>query len=542
MVSGRAEQARHDALIEAGLALASERSLPVVLQRIVELACQVSGARYGALGMLGRDGLIEEFVTHGISQAQRERIGALPVGKGILGVLISDAEPLRLTRIQDDPRSVGFPPNHPPMTSFLGVPVSVRGTVYGNLYLTEKQGAEAFTEDDEDAVGILATQAGVAIENARLNRESAARQRRLEAVNEVTQAIMGGHESRDVLRLIARRARELAGADLATVAIPTETDHLTVAVAEGAEAEALLGRRFPAEGSISGEVMAEGRPLILENVATDPRMGQPVVALGNIGPAIFLPLAIPGRVFGTLSVAKLTGGTVFSEEELSFTEVFAAQAAVALDYARIREDLKRLAVLEDRERIAKDLHDGVVQSLFAVGMSLQAAEAVAAEDPAIVARLSAAVEDIDRVIRDLRNYIFGLQPGGAADRGLERSLRDLVEEFRRGSEIGMRLQIDPEVASLLAPHRADVIQIAREAVSNAARHGEPHTMAVILRGQDGEGILEIEDDGRGFDPSDAPGTGHGLANLRDRAAAIGGSLEVTSETGRGTTVRLRVPL
>jgi signal transduction histidine kinase len=515
----------------------------VVLQKIVALACQVSRARYGALGVVGRSGLIEEFVTHGITPRQRERIGALPVGKGILGVLISDAKPLRLTRIQDDPRSVGFPAHHPPMTSFLGVPVTVRDTVYGNLYLTEKQGADAFTEADEQAVGVLASQAGVAIENARLNEETAARQQRLEAVNEVTQAILGGHESRDVLRLIARRARELAGADLATVAVPDGDGHgLILAVVEGTEAERLQGTRFTAEGTISGEVMASRRPLILEDVASDPRVTQPVVSMGNVGPAMFLPLAIPDRVFGTLAVANLTGGPTFTAEDLSFTEVFAAQAAVALDYARIREDLKRLAVLEDRERIAKELHDGVVQSLFAVGMSLQAAEAVAGQDAALTPRLTAAVEDIDRVIRDLRNYIFGLRPGGAADRGLERSLRDLVEEFRRGSEIAMRLQIDPGVASLLAPHGGDVLQVAREAVANAARHAEPHTMSLVLRRDAEDGVLEIEDDGKGFDPSDAPGTGHGLANLRDRATAIGGSLEVTSRSGEGTTVRLRVPL
>jgi signal transduction histidine kinase len=369
-LSGRGREA----LVEAGLALASELSLPALLQKIVAIACTVADARYGALGVLGKDGMIEDFITHGVTQEERDRIGHIPVGRGILGALIHDARPLRLTRIGDDPRSAGFPPNHPPMTSFLGVPVRVRDHVYGNLYLTEKRGAEEFTEEDERAVVTLAAQAAVAIENTRLH-----------------------------------------------------------------------------------------------------------------------------------------------------------------------EEVQRLAVMEDRERIAKELHDGVVQALFSVGMALQGAESLVEDPEAVRKRLHQSVGAIDDVIRDLRNYIFGLGPGRVADHQLGRALQDLVDEFRRGSDVGIRLEVDPRAASAVAPRAADILQTAREAISNAVRHGVPETLSVTLSREDGAVVLEIEDDGKGFDPEDVRGGGRGLSNLRERAETAGGELEISSIKGEGTRLRLRLP-
>jgi signal transduction histidine kinase len=365
---------RRDALVQAGLVLASELSLPSILQKIVELACQVADARYGALGVLDPDGrMIFDFITHGVTEEERRAIGSLPVGKGILGLLITEATPIRMAKIQDHPRSVGFPPNHPPMTSFLGVPMKVRGRVYGNLYLTEKRGAAQFTEEDQEAVVTLAAQAGVAIENARLH-----------------------------------------------------------------------------------------------------------------------------------------------------------------------EELRRLAVLEDRERIAQELHDGVIQSLFAVGMGLQAAEAMAEDPETVRARLDAAVNDVDRVIRDLRNYIFGLG-GGPADRELSRALHGLGDELRRGSDIAIRVDVDPTATSALASRATDIVQFAREALTNAVRHADPATVSLVVSRDDDSFVLEIEDDGKGFDPEDAEGRGRGLSNLRARAETLGGELDIDSKPGLGTRVRLRVP-
>lgn len=366
---------RRDALLQAGLAIASELSLPALLQKIVALACTVADARYGALGVLARDGTrLDDFITHGITQAERDAIGDLPIGHGILGVLIMEGTPLRLRRISDHSLSVGFPPHHPPMTSFLGVPVRVRDQVYGNLYLTEKRGAEEFTEEDERAVITLASQAGVAIENARLH-----------------------------------------------------------------------------------------------------------------------------------------------------------------------DEVRRLAVLDDRERIAKELHDGVVQALFSVGMGLQAADALAGDPDAIRKRLQDSVVAVDDVIRDLRNYIFGLGPSGVADRQLDRALEDLVDEFRRGSDVAIRLDVDARAASEVAPRAADVVQAAREAISNAVRHGKPQTLSVTLARDDAAILLEIEDDGRGFDPDSIRGGGRGLANLRERVANAGGKFAIRSQSGEGTTLSLRFP-
>jgi signal transduction histidine kinase len=372
-------------LLEAGLILSSELSLPVTLQRIVELAAEVTGARYGALGVLGADGTITEFVTTGVTEAERAAIGQIPVGRGILGVLIEEAAPLRLDDLSSDPRSVGFPPNHPPMRSFLGAPVKARGRVFGNVYLTEKQDAEGFDGDDERALVVLAAQAGVAIENARLYEEASDRARRLE---------------------------------------------------------------------------------------------------------------------------------------------------------ELTRQLDRLAVLEDRERIAKELHDGAIQALFAVGMGLQGA-ATLARDPELAGRIEGAVEELDRVIRDLRNYIFGLRPGILADRQLDQALRRLVEEFAERSGVVAVAEVDPEAASVLAGSAGDVVQLAREALSNVSRHAAA-TCRVSLRQVEGGVVLEVDDDGRGFDPDQAS-AGHGLPNLRERAAAVGGRAEIASAPGEGTTVRVTIP-
>lgn len=536
------ETKRLEALVQAGLAMASELSLSTVLQKIIDLACDVSDARYGALGVIGPEGMLVDFVTHGVTEDERRRIGALPEGHGILGVLIRDAQPLRLQRIQDHERTYGFPAHHPPMTSFLGVPIKVRDTVFGNLYLTEKIGAGEFTSEDEDAVVTLATQAGVAIQNARLYELSQTNQRRLAASSHVTEAILEGRSLQDVLVLIARYARELVDASLATVAAPDPgTEEMYLCVAEGELADRMRGARFGSNGSISGEVMRTRRAIVLEDASVAPNTSQPLVAIGEIGPAMLVPLGQHATPFGTLAVANLRGGRVFTAEDLSLVQMFASQAAIALEYARVRDELERLALVEDRERIAKELHDGVVQSLFAVGMSLQAAEAMADDPGAVRKRLVDAVDDIDGAIRDLRNYIFALRPGEVADWQLARALRELASSFRdAGTPIGA--MIEPAAAARLSPSAAEVLQAAREALSNAVRHADANRIDLHLTLTDGHAILEVADDGRGFDVEGARGRGHGLGNLLERARALDGELHITSEPGRGTTVRIQIPV
>ncbi|HEV8652866.1 MAG TPA: GAF domain-containing protein [Actinomycetes bacterium] len=533
-------QDRGERLLEAGLALSSELSLPAILQRIVDLAAELTSARYGALGVLGADGTITEFVTTGVTAEERAAIGPLPVGHGILGVLIHDARTLRLRRIADDPRSVGFPPNHPPMGSFLGAPVTARGTVFGNLYLTEKQGAEEFDADDERALEVLAAQAGVAVENARLYEEAHHRAQRLEAIRAVTTAILAGTELDAALDLVARHARELVGADLTTIATPADEGTLVLQAAAGLHAAELRGASFPTESSVSGEVIRTGKAVVLADAAADDRAWQPIVRAGGIGPALFVPLTAQGRPFGTLLVANAAGGARFGDADVGLTETFAEQASVVLEHARLQRELQRLAVLEDRERIAKELHDGVIQSLFAVGMGLQAT-ATLARDAGVAGRIEGAVEEMDRVIGDLRNYIFGLRPGILADRQLDQALRQLVEEFQQRTDIVAVTEIDPAVAAALAHRAGDLVQLTREALSNVGRHAGAPTCRVSLYASGGDAVLEIEDDGRGFDPDERAHTGHGLGNLRARAAALGGRAEVSSVLAQGTLVRVVIP-
>jgi two-component system, NarL family, sensor histidine kinase DevS len=532
--------ARDERLLEAGLILSSELSLPVTLQRIVELAAEITGARYGALGVLGRDGVITEFITTGVSDAERVAIGHIPVGRGILGVLINDARPLRLAEIASDPRSVGFPPNHPPMHSFLGAPVTARGQVFGNIYLTEKQGAAEFDADDQRALVVLAAQAGVAIENARLYEQASDRARRLEALRAVAAAILRGDHVEVVLGLVAGYARELAGADLATVAVPTEDGEFAIDAADGERAERLRGVHFPVEGSVAGEVLRTGKVVVLADATADERAGEPLVGLGGVGPALFVPLSAEGRAFGTLAVANAAGGPAFREADVQLLETFGEQAAVALEHARLRRELDRLLVLQDRERIAKELHDGAIQALFAVGMGLQGT-AMLARDPELAGRIEGAVDELDRVIRDLRNYIFGLRPGILADRQLDQALRRLAEEFQQRTGVVAVAEIDPDAAALLASSAGDVVQLAREALSNVSRHAAAATCRISLRRDGGEVVLEIDDDGRGFEPDRVAGTGHGLGNLRERAAALGGHAGISSIPGQGTTVTVTIP-
>jgi signal transduction histidine kinase len=360
---------RRDRLIEAGMILASELSLDAVLQRIIELAVEITDARYGALGVIGPDGDLREFITTGITPEEREAIGAPPHGRGILGALIEERKPMRLPDISADPRSVGFPPNHPKMTSFLGAPIVVRGDVFGDIYLTNKRRESEFEERDERDVMVLAAQAGVAIENARLY-----------------------------------------------------------------------------------------------------------------------------------------------------------------------DEIHRLVVLEDRERIAKELHDGVIQSLFAVGMGLQGT-AMVSKDEELATRIERAVADIDGVIRDLRNYIFGLRPGILADRKLDEALRHLGEEFQQRSGVTTVVDVDPAVASELTPAAADILQLTREALSNVGRHAHAATCRISLYRSDDQLILEVDDDGKGFDPNSSR-RGDGLTNMEARGRALSATISIESARGEGTTIRV----
>ncbi|MDQ6721021.1 MAG: GAF domain-containing protein, partial [Candidatus Dormibacteraeota bacterium] len=473
---------RKDALLEAGLTLAAELSLPMVLQRIVDLAAEVTDARYVALGVIGGGDELVDFITTGISAKQRRAIGTLPRGRGLLGLLIREPRIVRIEEIRSHPESVGFPPNHPPMRSFLGAPVQAMGRIYGNIYLADKRDAREFSLEDERSVHVLATQAGVAIANASLYQESLRREQWLEALREITGAILEGTAANTLLMSIAEHARVLAGADAATILSTTSRPgRLEVAAAVGAYAQQVQGQSVPATKSISGDVIETGKLIHTDDASTHGRAYQPIIRMGHVGPAIFVPLRVLGRATGTLMVANLKGGRPFDEGTIRLVETFADQASVAIEYGRAQTDLQRLGLMDERERIAKELHDGIIQSVFAVGMGLQGT-ALLAGSPETVARIDGAVDELDRVIRDLRNYIFGLRPGILADRQLDEALRELGNDIQKRGTTRVEVEVDAELAAAVSSRSHEIVQLTREALSNVARHAQAtHSIVRLAR-------------------------------------------------------------
>ena len=531
---------RKDVLLEAGLTLASELSLPVVLQRIVDLAAQITDARYGALGVIGEEGELIEFITTGISAQQRRAIGPLPRGRGVLGLLIHEPRPIRITNIADHPKSVGFPAHHPAMHSFLGAPVRAMGKVFGNIYLAEKRGAATFSRDDEESLVILATQAGVAIANATLYAEMHMRERWLDALREITSQILVGSDAESQLSGIAEHARDLAGADSATILTTSATPgQLVVGAAVGANAAQVRGQSVPSANSLSGEVMRSGQPLLTDDAAGHSGSYQPVLRRGRVGPAIFVPLRVRGRATGTLMVANRKGGRRFDQRTVRLVETFADQASVAMEYAGAQARIRRLGLMEERERIAKELHDGVIQSLFAVGMGLQGTALMTGSSEQ-AGRIEGAVGELDKVIRDLRNYIFGLRPGILADRQLDDALRVLGEEVQARWGAKVVVDVDPELAASLSSRSHEIVQLTREALSNVVRHANAKHSKVQLVRTGRNAVLVIEDDGSGFDARRSF-NGNGLRNMRERASSLGGALKISSN-GRGTSLRVMFPL
>ena len=532
---------RKDMLLEAGLTLASELSLPIVLQRIVDLATQMTDARYGALGVIGDDGMLTEFVTTGIGARQRQAIGPLPTGHGVLGLLIHEPRPFRIRNIADHPMSVGFPPNHPPMRSFLGAPVQALGRVFGNIYLAEKRGGDEFTQEDEDALVILATQAGVAIANASLYEEVRTRERWLDALNHITTTVLAGSEDSSLLQEISDHARELAGADTATIVTPSAgSGELVVAAASGSRAADLRGMPMPANASLSGLVMRTGEGLTFDDVSAEEQGFKPLINLARLGPSVLVPLRTPAGVAGTLAVSNVKGGKRFAPHTRRLVESLADAASIAIDYDRAQSELRRLGLMEERERIAKELHDGIIQSLFAVGMGLQGT-ALMAGNAETSARIEKAVEELDRVIRDLRNYIFGLRPGILADRQLDQALRDLGRQMQSRTRENVDVVVDAAVAAALSNRSADIVQLTREALSNVARHAQARRATVKLERQGPRAVLTVQDDGVGFRTGDGS-VGNGLRNMRERAERLGGELDVDSGPGKGTLLKFTFPI
>jgi len=533
-------------LLEAVVAIGSGLDLESTLRRIVETAVGLVDATYGALGVIGEDQRLAEFIPVGLSQDEIKRIHHWPEGHGLLGLLIDDPRPLRLADIAAHPQSSGFPDGHPPMRTFLGVPVRLRDEVFGNLYLTGKRGGGEFTEDDEAVLVALGAAAGVAVENARLYDAARRQQRWIQASAEVTTRLLSGSDPREVLADVTRRARELSGADLAVLALPDdEGRRLTITYADGDGAEATRGLVLSAGESLSGQVLAAGEPMTSTDFATDERASKAARgAMSQIGPAELFPLGAPGNVRGVLTVGRRHGGAPFPAALTAVVASFAAQAGVALELAASRDEAQRLSLYEDRDRIARDLHDLVIQRLYATGMSLEGTMPMITR-PEVASRITNAVDAMDETIREIRSTIFALQArDSASGPDLRGDIVALCEEMtgmlgfdpslRLGAGLGT--QIGPEVAE-------QVLAALREALSNAARHASASRVDVTVDvDPDGMLAVQVTDDGTGIP---AEGRRSGLRNLAKRAEKLGGELRLTPASPGaarpGTRLEWRVP-
>ncbi|MFF4284049.1 sensor histidine kinase [Streptomyces sp. NPDC001739] len=528
-------------LLEAVMSVGGRLELSQVLRRIVEVAVVLVDAEYGALGVIGEDTRIAQFLTVGIPDAQAEVIGHFPEGHGILGELIRHPTPLRLTELGDHPASYGFPPGHPPMHSFLGVPIRVGEEVFGNLYLTEKRGGRPFDTADETVLATLAVAAGVAIDHARLYDEVRYRGQWLEANSEIVAGLLPGPGENDVLEMILGHAVRILAADLGALALPVDDDHVSVALAVGVEAGAHRGLVLPLDGSFVGTALRTGRPLTSLDVEHDRRITAGPPRWSGLGPAIAVPMITGDRVRGALLLARVRGRDPFTEPETTPLLTFAGQAALAMEMADQRRAAEQLALLKDHERIARDLHDLAIQRLFATGMTLQSTLRFV-DHPEAGERLMRAVDDLDETIKIIRSTIFGLRAHESArvSHGLRARTVRAVERAAQalGFAPSLRMEglLDTEVPGEISEQ---VLAVLDEGLSNTARHAHAGAASVSLVLRDRTLTLTVQDDGVGIP---AGGRRSGLRNLAERAESLGGAMAVETPVGGGARLVWQVPV
>jgi two-component system, NarL family, sensor histidine kinase DevS len=542
----RAQLDRLRVLVEAGIALSSELSLDALLQRLVETAAQLTGARYAALGVIDKSGQgLERFLTTGIDADSHSAIGDLPRGRGLLGVLIRDAETLRLHDIADDPRSVGFPRHHPPMKSFLGVPILLRGVAYGNLYLTEKEGAGDFTEEDEELTQLLGAQAAVAIENARLYESSTRWLRQLQTLNEIGTALASEIELEPLLALVARRLRELVNARLVLIALPRGSA-MTVAAAEGEAAYGVVGMQLEFGSSKAGRVLERRRSERVDAVLEDPEVDQHAARQIGVRSALYVPLIARGRAIGVVVAHdKLDSNPAFSDDDLRLAESLADRAAVAVDLSeRVgRDALARALAAQEQERkhLARELHDETAQALTSILLGLKPLEqsAATAQDRAAVATVR---ELVVSTLQGVRRLAVELRPSALDDFGLGTATERLVSTFREST--GLRVDLEANLRDDRLPTQVEttLYRIVQEALANVIKHAEAGQVSIVLTQNEHTVSAVIEDDGRGFDPNATGDDALGLVGMRERIVLVGGRLRVESAEGAGTTIAAEVPV
>jgi signal transduction histidine kinase len=534
-------------LVEAGIALSSELTLDAVLQRLVEAAAELTGARYAALGVVDASGKeLERFITHGIDPETHAAIGDLPRGRGILGVLIRDARPLRLHDIAEDDRSVGFPPNHPPMQTFLGVPVLLRGIAYGNLYLTEKAGGEDFTHEDEEVVTLLASQAAVAIENARLYESSREWARQLESLDEITNAMLSEIEPARLLQLVVDHMSGLLDARFVAVLVGTGDGWLEIAAAHGEDADELVGERLAVDRSKSGRVFVEGTPARVDSVLDDPDADPELMRRLGGRAGLWAPLVVRDETIGVLmALDRSQADPRFTDADLRLTQRFAARAAVAVDLSRrvARTTVQRIVggQEQERRRLSRELHDETGQALTSILLGLKAIEDAQGTD-----RFPAALADLRELVvatlQDVRRLAVELRPKALDDFGLVPALERLTSAFAEHTGIAAHLESRLPETRLPSEIETVLYRVVQEALTNVVKHAHAENVSVLLHARQGRVAIVIEDDGRGFTEGDET-TGIGLLGMRERVALVGGTVAVESSagTGAGTTIVVEVP-
>ena len=525
---------RLDGLVEAMLVVTAGLDLDVTLRTIVHTAIELVDARYGAIGVRGEGHHLTEFVYEGIDDDTRAAIGHLPEGRGVLGVLIDDPKTIRLDNIHDHPASVGFPPHHPPMRTFLGVPVRIRDEVFGNLYLTDKAGGQAFSEDDEVLVQALAAAAGIAIDNARLYEQARDRQAWIAATRDIGTEMLSGADPATVFRIIADEALKLTGAQGTLVAVPVDAElsadqveDLMVVETAGVVPSGIEGATIAISRSQVGEAFLQGTAHRFD--ALDVGTGQP-------RPALVVPLRAADTVAGVLVAVRDPGARAFTAEQAEMTAAFADQAALAWQLARSQRRMQELEILTDRDRIARDLHDHVIQRLFAVGLALQGTIA-RARDADVQQRLAASVDDLQAVIHEIRTAIFDLHGAAPGSTRLRQRLDEAIAQFA-GAGLHTTTQFVGPLSVVDAPLADHAEAVVREAVSNAVRHAHATELTVRVKVED-DLCIEVVDNGHGIAGAI---TESGLANLRSRAAASSGELTVENASEGGTVVQWRAPL
>jgi signal transduction histidine kinase len=541
------QEDRLRALLEAGTAIASELSLELLLRRLVDTAAELTGARYAALGVIDRSGLqLEQFITTGVDDETHSAIGELPRGKGILGVLITEAKPLRLHDLGEDGRSVGFPANHPPMNTFLGVPILLRGVAYGNFYLTEKSGERDFTDEDQEIVTLLAAQAAIAIENARLYEATTRWSSQLESLNEVGNALATETDLVRLLDLVARRLRELLDARLVAVMLPAGPGELQFAAVAGEAGTITVGQTIPIATSKSGRVYERGQSERSDSVLDDPEVDRDVIRGFGARTGVWVPLVAHSGTIGLIAVHdKLGPDPRFNDNDVRLAETFASRAAVAVDLSQriARDSFRRIVDAQEveRRRLARELHDETGQALSSILLGLKSLE-----DQVGSVEARKAVSDVRELVvstlHDVRRLAVELRPKVLDDFGLVAALERLTETFGAQTGIGVRFESGLPAGRLPADVETALYRIVQESLTNIVKHSRARNISIVLVRKPGAVAAVIEDDGEGFDAGSVRDGGYGLVGMRERVGLLDGRLQIESSEGGGTTLVAEVPL